>query len=99
MDAASVTSSNGSSPKVIVTGCLAQRYSDDLAKALPEADMIMGFENYGSLPEELSSLLGAKERSVIPRVQVTYFRNCDPIGRQAIFVAYVLMKENHSCLL
>ena len=28
--------------KVIVTGCLAQRYSEELAAQLPEADLVMG---------------------------------------------------------
>ena len=28
--------------KVIITGCLAQRYSEELAAQLPEADLVMG---------------------------------------------------------
>lgn len=84
MEATSVTSSNGSTPKVIVTGCLAQRYADDLAKELPEADMIMGFEKYGSLPEELSSLLGAKGAPSNPRVQVTSNSGCSTVKREFI---------------
>ena len=36
--------------KIVVTGCLAQRYGEDLQKELPEVDLIVGFENYGMLP-------------------------------------------------
>lgn len=28
--------------KVVVTGCLAQRYSEELAEQLPEADLVVG---------------------------------------------------------
>ena len=45
--------------KVIVTGCLAQRYADDLAEQLPEADLVVGFEKYGGLSGALRGLLDA----------------------------------------
>jgi len=41
---------SGGKKKIVVTGCLAQRYGEDLQKELPEADLIVGFENYGMLP-------------------------------------------------
>ena len=34
---------NGKVKKVIVTGCLAQRYNDELAEQMPEIDLVMGF--------------------------------------------------------
>ncbi|KAL3145379.1 hypothetical protein ABBQ38_001629 [Trebouxia sp. C0009 RCD-2024] len=49
---------DGKAQRVIVTGCLAQRYSQDLAEQLPEADMVMGFQNYSSLPRHLRGMLG-----------------------------------------
>ena len=36
--------------KIIVTGCLAQRYAEDLAAEMPEVDVVMGFEEYKNLP-------------------------------------------------
>ena len=42
---------DGKKKKIIVTGCLAQRYADDLADEMPEVDVVMGFENYKDLPE------------------------------------------------
>lgn len=44
--------------KLIVTGCLAQRYSSELAAQLPEVDLVLGFENYKSLPAQLNAVLG-----------------------------------------
>jgi tRNA A37 methylthiotransferase MiaB len=36
-------------------GCLGQRYGEELAAELPEVDMVVGFENYGSLAPSLRS--------------------------------------------
>ena len=47
----------GKVKKVIVTGCLAQRYNDELAAQLPEIDLVMGFEKYGSLPSTMKTIL------------------------------------------
>lgn len=46
--------------RVVVTGCLAQRYSEELAEQLPEADLVVGFQNYGGLAGSLRGLLGAE---------------------------------------
>ena len=54
------TESGRSDTKIIVTGCLAQRYANDLANELPEADVIVGFENYGNLPRTVGG--GARRR-------------------------------------
>ena len=37
--------------KLVVTGCLAERYGDELATALPEADAVVGFDGEGDLAE------------------------------------------------
>ncbi|KAL4443886.1 hypothetical protein ABPG75_011623 [Micractinium tetrahymenae] len=45
--------------RVVVTGCLAQRYSEELAEQLPEADLVVGFEKYGGLSASLREILDA----------------------------------------
>jgi tRNA A37 methylthiotransferase MiaB len=42
MDAASLNN-DGKKRKIVITGCLAQRYSDQLAADLPEADLVRVF--------------------------------------------------------
>lgn len=56
--AASGMKEGGKVKKVIVTGCLAQRYSQELADQMPEADLVVGFEQYGGLPSAIRSSLG-----------------------------------------
>jgi ribosomal protein S12 methylthiotransferase len=42
--------------KLIVTGCLTQRYAEELFEELPEADALLGVNDYGRLPEILEML-------------------------------------------
>ncbi len=45
--------SDGRKPgaRLVVTGCMAERYGEELAAALPEADAVVGFAGEGSLAE------------------------------------------------
>jgi ribosomal protein S12 methylthiotransferase len=47
----------GKASTVLVTGCLAQRYTRELRDELPEADAIVPFADYAHLPELLRSRL------------------------------------------
>jgi ribosomal protein S12 methylthiotransferase len=51
----------GQVSKVIVTGCLAQRYSSDLAKEIPEVDAFLGIE---SGPAIGNVVFGARPRQI-----------------------------------
>jgi ribosomal protein S12 methylthiotransferase RimO len=42
---------------VVAVGCMAERYGEELAKALPEADAILGFDSYSSISERLNRIL------------------------------------------
>ena len=41
---------------VIVTGCLSQRYPDDILAQMPEVDIVLGTSDYGSIVEAVDSL-------------------------------------------
>ena len=58
------TEASGGKKKIIVTGCLAQRYADELAAEMPEVDVVMGFEEYKNLPGALGSALGVSTEPV-----------------------------------
>ena len=46
--------------KVVAVGCLAERYGTQLADQLPEADAVLGFDAYASLPDSLARVLGGE---------------------------------------
>ncbi len=63
--------------KLVVTGCLAQRYADDLAKDIPEIDHILGSADFMSLAKVLAPVAEArapsgktKKRKALPVIQV-----------------------------
>ena len=55
----------GENKKLIVTGCLSERYHDELASEMPEVDMFFGVNDYDDLP---SVLLGDQEAGASDRV-------------------------------
>ncbi len=44
--------------KLVVVGCMAQRYEQELVNALPEADAVIGLDRYPELLDELDSMTG-----------------------------------------
>jgi ribosomal protein S12 methylthiotransferase len=44
--------------KVVAVGCMAERYGEELARNLPEADAVLGFDHYPDLAERLGDIVG-----------------------------------------
>ena len=49
--------------KLVVTGCLAQRYAEELASELPEVDCFVGVDQYGNIADILDGI-GEKEKNI-----------------------------------
>jgi ribosomal protein S12 methylthiotransferase len=47
----------GHTRAVVAVGCLAERYGKDLAESLPEADAVLGFDDYPEIAARLRSIL------------------------------------------
>src|SRR5262245_59386626 len=47
---------NGSCARLVVTGCLAERYREELKKEIPEIDAVLGT---GEVPEIVGAISGA----------------------------------------
>ena len=59
---------HGTTRAVVAVGCMAERYGQELAKALPEADAILGFDDYKDISARLQSIVaGNKHVPHIPR--------------------------------
>ena len=54
----------GSKTKLVISGCLAQRYADELAKEIPEASAFIGVEQYSNIHVILSSIDSDSEERV-----------------------------------
>ncbi len=55
--------------KILLAGCLAERYADDFAETLPEADAIFGNGDISKIDEVVERLMGRNERPVLTTPQ------------------------------
>ncbi|MEU9099263.1 30S ribosomal protein S12 methylthiotransferase RimO [Streptomyces sp. NPDC048361] len=59
---------HGRTQAVVAVGCMAERYGKDLAEALPEADGVLGFDDYADISDRLQTILnGGIHASHTPR--------------------------------
>ncbi|MEV5962398.1 radical SAM protein [Kribbella sp. NPDC051952] len=59
---------SGRTQAVVAVGCLAERYGDQLAEALPETDAVLSFDDYADVSDRLRSILsGTKHQPHVPR--------------------------------
>lgn len=56
----STPNNSGATQAVVAVGCLAQRYGSELAQTLPEADAVLGFDDYPEISARLTSILAGE---------------------------------------
>ena len=89
---------NGKIKKVIVAGCLSERYKDELQKDIPEVDVFFGTENYEGIIKELGGnlkkeLLG--ERLLTTPSHTAYLKISEGCDHPCSFCAIPLMRGLH----
>lgn len=88
----------GKIKKVIVAGCLSERYMDDLRKEIPEVDAFFGTEAYEEIVEEFGGhlkyeLLG--EREITTPKHYAYLKISEGCDNPCSFCAIPLMRGGH----
>ncbi|MFG2289877.1 30S ribosomal protein S12 methylthiotransferase RimO [Streptomyces sp. NPDC048595] len=59
---------HGRTQAVVAVGCMAERYGKELAEALPEADGVLGFDDYTDISDRLQTILsGGNVEAHAPR--------------------------------
>jgi ribosomal protein S12 methylthiotransferase RimO len=53
---------HASGAKVVAAGCMAERYGNELAEALPEADAVISFDDYTAIGDRLDDVLAGRRR-------------------------------------
>ena len=59
----------GRARAVVAVGCLAERYGTELAEAMPEADAVLGFDDYADVAGRLQAILAGRAASRPPAVR------------------------------
>lgn len=57
---------DGTIKKIIVTGCLAERYKEEIFKEMPEVDAVVGIGSNGKIDEIIKSVLDGERVNDIP---------------------------------
>jgi ribosomal protein S12 methylthiotransferase RimO len=60
--AAADLKAEGGPQAVVAVGCLAERYGSELAESLPEADAVLGFDDYADIGARLTAVLAGETR-------------------------------------
>lgn len=92
---------NGKIKKVIVAGCLSERYKEELQKDIPEVDVYFGTENYEGIIKELGGnlkkeLLG--ERLLSIPSHTAYLKISEGCDHPCSFCAIPLMRGLHKSI-
>lgn len=79
--------------RIVVTGCMAERYGDELAEALPEVDAVVGFSGEGDLASVLLGRPSGGVRDLLdlprpaPRAPWAYVKIAEGCDRACAFCA------------
>jgi len=82
--------------KLVVMGCMAQRYESELIEALPEADAVIGLDRYTELVDELDAMTGWQpiEISGVRRSKMDIL---DVVSRPTPSTPYAYVKVAEGC--
>ena len=88
----------GKIKKIIVAGCLSERYKKELKKEIPEVDAFFGTEKYAGILKEIGgqlkyNLLG--ERYLTTPSHVAYLKISEGCDHPCSFCSIPLMRGNH----
>jgi ribosomal protein S12 methylthiotransferase len=75
--------------KLVVTGCMAERYGDELAAALPEVDAVVGFAGEGAI--------GTRVGLAAPRTKPTGVRDLLELTRPRAELPWAYVKVAEGC--
>ena len=86
--------------KLVVMGCMAQRYEQELVEALPEADAVIGLDRYPELVGELDRMThyrGTWEPISITGVRSSRMDILDVVARPTPSTPYAYVKVAEGC--
>lgn len=85
--------------KVVVAGCLTQRYKTQLAKGLPEVDLFVGTDEFVRLPELLKESETSPNKVHAKRTHYIYDEHYPRINTLSSYSAYIKVAEGcqHNC--
>jgi ribosomal protein S12 methylthiotransferase len=78
LEMAQLKGANGKAKRLVVTGCLGERYREELKKEIPEIDSVLGT---GDVPEIVAAISGVKASGTAP---LTFYRPKQTASRDGL---------------
>lgn len=79
---------------LIVTGCLAQRYQDEIQTEIPEVDAVLGATGYEEIVEVIEDVVKKQQKNNrYPDLKLTPERVADRVVTTGTFMAYLKIAE------
>lgn len=90
---------NGVCKALIVTGCLAQRYKDEIIKEIPEVDAVLGTSSYDSIVDAVKTALDGRRYELYSSLDKLIVEEQDRVLTTGGYYAYLKIAEgcNKSC--
>ena len=84
---------------LVVTGCLAQRYHDQLKEEIPEIDAVLGTGNFNEIVEVIEEGMAGTEMGGIVEPKFEYDKDLPRVSTTPDYTAYVKIAEgcNNRC--
>jgi ribosomal protein S12 methylthiotransferase RimO len=83
LSVADLKSGSGGPTAVVAVGCLAERYGRELAESLPEADAVLGFDDYPDIGERLRRIVAGEPHVPHAPTDRRQLLPISPVDRQA----------------
>jgi len=78
---------------LIVTGCLAQRYKDEIQNEIDEVDGIVGTSSYNEISEVIDKVLGGEKAVVVGELNGFVNTNIDRVNTTGGYFSYLKIAE------
>ena len=85
--------------KLIVTGCLAQRYADEIFDELPEVDAVVGTSGYSDIKDIIEQVVADQKVRHLPDINREIKTNADRVLATPPYSAYLKIADgcNNKC--
>jgi ribosomal protein S12 methylthiotransferase len=87
---------HGKTQAVVAVGCLAERYGKDLAESLPEADAVLGFDDYPDIAAKLRSIVAGETHHAHTPSDRRRLLPISPVERDASAISVPGHADNNS---
>lgn len=96
LSAADIKNNVNKKVKIVVTGCLSQRFGEELAKEIPEVDIIVGTSGFERIDEYIEKYETSKSLVVDTKIQLNIDKDLPRITLTDNWYAYLKISEGCS---